>query len=376
MENRAGYYKNNLNGEMMYKSFVPTTLPVKIEIDDKMAFLLAKAGRSISALETLSNKIPNKTLFTAMYIRKETLMSSQIEGTQATFDDILDPMIETNTNRDVEEVVNYVNAVNYAIKRLKELPLCNRLLRETHSILMKGVRGKDKNPGEFRHSQNWIGASLNRAHYIPPCPLDMIQAMSDLEKYINNVQDETDVLIRAALIHYQFETIHPFLDGNGRLGRLLIKLFLIDRKVLTTPAIYVSYFLKKYQSEYYARLSDVRNKGYYEQWIMFFLSAINESAQDALQTIEELDSLNNKNEKAIKRLGRAGITILRVFEYLQAHPIINISKTSLSLGISFSTVSKAVKRLVDLKILVPTKNISRNRVFAYQDYIDILKRDT
>ena len=376
LENRAGYYKNNLTGEMRYKSFVPTPLPVKIEIDDKMAFLLAKAGRSISALETLSNKIPNKTLFTAMYIRKETLLSSQIEGTQATFDDILDPMVETNSNRDVEDVVNYVNAVKYAIKRLKELPLCNRLLRETHSILMKGVRGKDKNPGEFRHSQNWIGASLSRAHYIPPCPEDMIQAMSDLEKYINDGQDETDVLIRAALIHYQIETIHPFLDGNGRLGRLLIMLFLIDQKVLTTPAIYVSYFLKKYQSEYYARLSDVRNKGYYEQWIMFFLNAINESAQDALQTIEELDVLHTKNQIEVKKLGRAGINTLRIFEYLQAHPIINISKTSLDLGISFSTVSKAVKRLVDLKILIPTRNTARNRIFAYQDYIDILKRDT
>ena len=290
MNERAGYYRTNLSGDMAYKSFVPSRLPPKpeLKIDEEMLSLLTKAIGSISTLETVSNRIPDKLLFTAMYVRKEALLSSQIEGTQVTFEDILDPMLEKNTNRDVEEVVNYINAANYAIKRLETLPLCNRLIREAHRILMNGLRGQDKSLGEFRSSQIWIGgygASIKNARYIPPCPQDMIQAMFDLEKYMND-ENETNILIRAAFIHYQFETIHPFLDGNGRVGRLLIMLFLIDNKVLTTPALYISYFLKKYQLEYYDRLSAVRIKGNFEQCVKFFLRAINEAAQDAVKTID------------------------------------------------------------------------------------------
>ena len=380
MTERAGCYRTNLTGELAYKSFIPSRLPPnpEIKIDEEMISLLTKANRSISILETVSNRIPNKLLFTAMYVRKEALFSSQIEGTQVTLEDILDPMVETNTNRDVEDVVNYINAANYALKMLQTLPLCNRLIREAHRILMKGARGQDKSPGEFRRYQNWIGrygATLKNASYIPPNTQDMIEAMSDLKKYMNT-DDETDVLIRIALIHYQFETIHPFSDGNGRVGRLLIMLFLIDKKVLTTPALYISYFLKKYQSEYYSRLSEVRIKGYFEQWVKFFLRAINESAQDAVQTIEELFNLHNKNEKNIENLGRAKKNTLRVFKYLEAHPIIDIGKTAIALKISFNTVSEAVKRLVNMKILEQTKNASRNRVFAYKDYLEILRRDT
>ena len=382
MNERAGRYRKNLTGELAYESFIPSRLPPNpdVRIDEEMLSLLTKANGSLAVLETISNKIPNRLLFTAMYVRKEALLSAQIEGTQVTFEDILDPMLEKNTNRDIEDVVNYINAADYAIKRLATLPLCNRLIREAHFILMKSLRGQDKYPGEFRTSQNWIGgygATIKSARYISPCPQDMIQAMSDLEKYMND-EDETNVLIRAALIHYQFETIHPFLDGNGRVGRLLIMLFLIDRKVLTTPALYISYFLKKYQSEYYSRLSDVRIKGNFEQWVKFFLRAINESAQDAVQTIDELSNLHNENMKLIEKLklGKANKNTLRVFEYLEAHPIIDIGKTSKALNISFNTASVSIKRLVDLEILVPTKNAARNRVFAYKAYLEILRRNT
>lgn len=380
MNSRAGHYKTNLSGDMAYNSFVPSPLPPnpEIKIDGEMISLLTKANGSLSTLETVSTRIPNKLLFTAMYVRKEALLSSQIEGTQATLEDILDPMIDVNTNRDVEEVINYIHASNSAIEMLKKLPLCNRLIREAHRILMQGLRGQEKSPGDFRISQNWIGgygATIRNASYIPPCPQDMIQAMSDLEKYMNG-EDDTNVLIRAALIHYQFETIHPFLDGNGRVGRLLIMLFLIDKKVLTTPALYISYFLKKYQSEYYSRLSEVRIKGNFEQWVKFFLRAINESAQDAVQTIDELSNLHDKNKAAILELGRAKISALRLFEYLQAHPIIDISKTSIALKLTFNTTSKAIKRLINLGILVSTKNTSRNRIFAYREYLDILRRNT
>ena len=305
-------------------------------------------------------------------------MSSQIEGTQATLEDILDPLLDANANRDVADVVNYIKATEFAIKRLHSLPLCNRLLRETHAVLMEGVRGQEKNPGEFRRSQNWIGgqgSTLKNARYIPPTPDDMQAAMSGLEKYIH-ADDETDVLIRAALIHYQFETIHPFLDGNGRVGRLLITLFLMEKKILTTPALYISYFLKKNRIEYYDRMTEVRAKGNYEQWVKFFLQAIIESAEDATAAIDELTSLHNANVTVISKLGRASKNALLVFNYLESNPIIEIGKTSEVLNISFNTVSSAVKRLVDVGILVQTSDSSRNRTFAYEAYLDILRKGT
>ena len=208
MDNRAGHLTTNLSGEMAYKSFVPTPLPPKpsIELTEDMINLLIKANSQLAVLESLATRIPNVELFVSMYVRKEALMSSQIEGTQATLEDVLDPMIEANTNRNVADVVNYIKATEFAIKRLNELPLCNRLIKETHAVLMEGVRGQEKSPGEFRRSQNWIGgqgSTLKNARYIPPSPDDMIEAMSDLEKYIN-ADDELDALIRAALIHYQF----------------------------------------------------------------------------------------------------------------------------------------------------------------------------
>ena len=365
---------------MAYKSFVPTPLPPKpsIELTEDMINLLIKANSQLAVLESLATRIPNVELFVSMYVRKEALMSSQIEGTQATLEDVLDPMIEANTNRNVADVVNYIKATEFAIKRLNELPLCNRLIKETHAVLMEGVRGQEKSPGEFRRSQNWIGgqgSTLKNARYIPPSPDDMIEAMSDLEKYIN-ADDELDALIRAALIHYQFETIHPFLDGNGRVGRLLITLFLMEKKVLSTPALYISYFLKKNRVEYYDRMTEVRAKGNYEQWVTFFLRALLESAEDATVTIDELVALHDKNAAVISGMGRAAKNAMLVFEYLEANPIIEIRKTAEALSITFNTASSAIKRLADAGILVQTTNASRNRTFAYGDYLSILRKGT
>ena len=208
-------------------------------------------------------------LFVSMYVRKEALLSSQIEGTQCTLDDILNPLMEENTNRNVSDVVNYIKATEFALNRLHSLPLCNRLIKETHAVLMEGVRGQEKSPGEFRYSQNWIGgqgSTIQNARYIPPNPEDMQTAMSDLEKYMNG-DDLLDPLIQAALIHYQFETTHPFLDGNGRVGRLLITLFLMEKGILSRPALYISYFLKMNRIEYYDRMTQVRKTGDYEQWV-------------------------------------------------------------------------------------------------------------
>lgn len=380
MANRSGEFRTNLSGEAAYQSFVPSPLPPEppVELDEEMVELLVTANKNIAVLEGRSSGIPNMNLFVSMYVRKEALMSSQIEGTQATLEDVLDPMIETNTNRNVADVVNYIKATEYAIERLHTLPLCNRLIKETHAVLMENVRGQEKNPGEFRISQNWIGgqgSTLKTARYIPPCPEDMNHAMSDLEKYIN-AEDKLDYLIKAALIHYQFETIHPFLDGNGRVGRLLIMLFLMENKVLTKPALYISYFLKKNRVEYYDRMTEVRNKGNYEQWIRFFLTAISESAQDAIQTVDLMTALHEKNEARIGELGRARINAKVLFDYLEANPIIDIGKTAGALGLSFNTISAAVKRLQDLEILVQTENVNRNRTFAYGAYLEILRKGT
>lgn len=380
MNNRAGHYKNNLSGDMAYQSFVPNPLPPEpsVELTEELVSLLIKANSAISVLERAATHIPNVSLFVSMYVRKEALMSSQIEGTQATLEDVLDPMIDANANRNVADVVNYIKATEFAIKRLNALPLCNRLIKETHAVLMQGVRGQEKNPGEFRTSQNWIGgqgSTLKNARYIPPSPDDMTEAMSDLEKYMNR-EDETDALIRAALIHYQFETIHPFLDGNGRVGRLVITLFLMEQKILTTPALYISFFLKKNRIEYYDRMSEVRRTGNYEQWVRFFLQAILECAEDATDTIDELSALHNTNAEVISKMGRAAKNTMLVFEYLEANPIIEINQTAKALDITFNTASNAVKRLIEANILVQNEKASRNRTFSYEKYLDILRKGT
>jgi Fic family protein len=380
MKNRSGELKINLTGELQYKSFLPKPLPPSpsIELDEDAIQLLSKANRSVGILEGISRQVPNIDLFVSMYVRKEALLSSQIEGTQATLDDILDPNIEENTNQNVADVINYIKASKYASLRLGELPICNRLLQETHGILMEEVRGSEKNPGEFRSSQNWIGpagSTLKDARYIPPNPEDMLEAMSTLEKFVN-AEDELDPLIKIALIHYQFETVHPFLDGNGRIGRLLISLFLIEKKLLTYETLYISYFLKRNRIEYYDRLTEVRTKGNYEQWIKFFLLATYESAQDAITTIDALIKLHNKNFEAVSNTGKASKTIIKVFNYLEGSPIVDIKKTSVELKISFNAASNAVNTLVELGILRQTENVRRSRVFAYEDYLRILRKDT
>lgn len=380
MEKRSGTLKNNLSGDMAYKSFVPAALPPvpTITLDNEAVELLVKANNQIALLAGIAMRIPNVDLFVTMYVRKEALLSSQIEGTQATLDDVLNPMLDENVNRNVADVINYIRATEFAIKRLQELPLCNRLLKETHAVLMQGVRGQEKSPGEFRTSQNWIGgigSTLSNARYIPPSPDDMQDAMSDLEKYLN-ADDDLDTLIRAGLIHYQFETIHPFLDGNGRVGRLLITLFLMEKGVLTTPALYISYFLKKNRIEYYDRMTEVRNKGNYEQWIKFFLQAIHESALDAVATIDRLVELHDKSIAQIGAPDRTTQTVLKVFRYLETSPIIEIKKTAEALGLSYNAVSRAVTVLMEKGILTQTDKASRTRIFAYSAYLDILRKDT
>lgn len=381
MNNRAGAFVSNLTGEMAYQSFRPAPLPPNppIALSGELVAKLVDANKKLAALDGLSARIPNMDLFVSMYVRKEALLSSQIEGTQCTLDDILNPLMEENTNRNVSDVVNYIKATEFALNRLHSLPLCNRLIKETHAVLMEGVRGQEKSPGEFRYSQNWIGgqgSTIRNARYIPPNPEDMQTAMSDLEKYMNG-DDSLDPLIQAALIHYQFETTHPFLDGNGRVGRLLITLFLMEKGILSHPALYISYFLKMNRIEYYDRMTQVRKTGDYEQWVMFFLQALSDSAGDAIQTIDALTALHNQS---VAKLGafskRQQTNLLKLFAYIETNPIIDVQKTAAALGLSYNTVSRMVTILVEEGILRQTDKAGKAKIYSYADYLDILRKDT
>lgn len=381
MKNRAGTYVINLSGDMSYQSFKPSPLPPvpPLTLNNEIVFKLVEASKNLTLLDALASFVPNINLLVSMYVRKEALLSSQIEGTQCTLDDIFDPLIEENTNQNISDVVNYIKATEYALDRLNTLPLCNRLIKEAHRILMEGVRGQEKSPGEFRYSQNWIGgqnSNIKTARYIPPNVLDMQEAMSDLEKYINS-DDSLDPLIQAALIHYQFETIHPFLDGNGRIGRLLITLFLIEKKVISCPALYISYFLKMNRIEYYDRMSQVRKTGDYEQWVLFFLQALADSSSDAIDTIDKLTKLHNRNINLLDNTSpRQKTNVLKVFNYLEKNPIIDIQKTTNALSLSYNTVAKAVLLLADKGILRQSAKSGKTKIYSYFDYLDILRKDT
>lgn len=380
---RAGTLKKQLSGEIAYFSFYPSKLPPNppIEVDSEIIDKLINAHRVLAILDDRATNIPNIDLFISMYVQKEALLSSQIEGTQATLEDIFNPNIDENINAEVDDVVNYIKAAKYAIKRLETLPLCNKLLLETHRILLSGVRGKEKNPGEFRQSQNWIGgagSTIKTARYIPPDVLSMKESLSDLEKYMN-AEAELDDLIRIALIHYQFESIHPFLDGNGRIGRLLIVLYLLEKKVIKTPSLYLSFYLKEHRIEYYDRMSAIRETGDYEQWIKFFLEGIYASGKSAIETANELIALRDKNIRKLrneKYTKRTLETMMKVFHYLEAHPIIDIGKTAEDLSIAYNTVSSTVNRFEKLGILHLVKKQGRNKVYSYKEYIDILKDGT
>lgn len=380
---RAGKFEKQLTGDLPYYSFSPSKLPPNppIEVDHEMVGKLIRAHKELAILDDRASYIPEINLLVFLYVRKEALLSSQIEGAQATLEDIFDPNISENINSDVDDVVNYIKATNFAMKRLETLPLCNRLLLETHSVLLSGVRGSEKNPGEFRQSQNWIGGSgstIKTARYIPPVVQTMKESLSDLEKFMNE-DDGIDPLIKIALIHYQFETIHPFLDGNGRIGRLLIVLYLLENKVIKTPSLYLSYYLKENRIEYYDRMSAIRDTGNYEQWIKFFLDGIYYSGQSAIETANQVIELRNTNIQMLESQNysvRRLETMMTLFEYIEVHPIIDIAKTANDLSLSYNTVAANVRRFEDLGILYLVTDQNRNKVYNYKAYLDILKSGT
>jgi Fic family protein len=370
-EMKSVYYKTNLSKDSMYESFYPTRLQdIKFDKFNKETLeLLSAANYILGELNGLSKGINDVNQFIAAYVRKEALYSSQIEGTQATLEDIFSTTESSILNKDIEDVVNYVKAQNYGIKLLEEYPICNRYIRMIHKVLLNNTRGSKLNPGEYRQSQNWIGHSgstLKNASYIPPNVLDMNECLAYLEKYINEDFDLDD-LIKAALIHYQFETIHPFLDGNGRIGRILIILYLISRKKLKYPCLYLSYYLKKNQFEYYERMSIVRKNNDYIQWINFFLKGIIEMSKDSIECILILTTLRNEFKKLIKP------SDYWLLEYLETTPIIDAKTTSITLNLDYSKVNRTIIRFVDLGILKITNTSKRNRTYIYEQYLNILK---
>ncbi len=375
---RAGQYIQQLKG---YKAFIPTPLPPEppLKSDDELNFLLSRASLSLGKLSGLASVISDPDLFVYLYVRKEALLSSQIEGTQCSLEDVLSPVAEDENYKhdDIEEVSNYVRAMNEGLAKLNELPVCTRLIKEIHATLMAGVRGSNKTPGEFRKSQNWIGrpdANLNTAEFVPPPFEEVDKQMSDLEKFIHT-DDQIPPLVKAALIHAQFETIHPFLDGNGRLGRLLITYLLCFWKILDRPLLYLSYYFKAYRSEYYARLMDVRFKGDWESWVKFFLKAVSESADMANLAAIEIHRLHQKDKDRLQESKPTTYTI-QVFNEFCRDPILNSHVLIERHKSTMPKVGRALQHLVKLGIIREISGKQRNRRYAYDSYLQILVRDT
>lgn len=369
---KSGFYKTNLSGELIYKSFYPTPLQAITfnEFSKNTADLLSKANYEIGRLNGVLSNIKDMDLFVGSYVRKEALLSSQIEGTQATLEDVLDTTNDENTNADIEEVINYVKAIKYAIELSNELPICSRYIKQIHKVLMNGVRGNEKYPGEFRKTQNWIGtigSTIKNAKYIPPNVEDTVECMSLLDKYINEDSDIDD-LIKIALIHYQFETIHPFLDGNGRIGRLLIIVYLMSKNKLSYPCLYISYYLKRNQLEYYDRMSAVRNRDDYIQWVEFFLKGIIEISQESISCISNIRMLRERNTKLIKP------NQIWLLNFLEENPILSAKHTSDKTKIDYSKVNRTILKFVEIGILKVANESKKKRTYVFQEYIDILKK--
>ncbi|HEY3826167.1 MAG TPA: Fic family protein [Bryobacteraceae bacterium] len=339
--------------------------------------LLEQANHALGRFDGLTSALPDLSLFIYAWVRKEAVLSSQIEGTQSSLSDLL--MYENEEApgvpiEDVEEVSNYVRALNHGLQRLRDgFPLSLRLIREIHGVLLTGARGGDKEPGEFRRSQNWIGGTRpGNAAFVPPPPDLVLECMGDLEKFLHNEDHALPLLIRAGLVHVQFESIHPFLDGNGRLGRLLVTFLLCTGGALREPILYLSLFFKTHRQLYYDLLTRVRMTGDWEAWLDFFLTGVKQTAEQAIGNALRIVALLDADRKKIETTGRPAASILRVHEYAQMHPIFSIAAAAGKIGITFPTASAAIEHMQRLEILREVTGKLRHRLFAYSGYLDIL----
>lgn len=373
---RAGRYISQPSG---YRAYHPAPLPPSppVAVEGELLRLLSDADRALARLDAVSTFLPNPDLFVATYVRHEAVLSSQIEGTQSTLEDVLAYEADATHNRapkDVNEVVNYVRAMNHGLRRLSELPLSLRLLREIHKELMQNVRGGERTPGEFRTSQNWIGppgSTLKNAAFVPPPAHELMKFLGDLERFFHDRKMDTPLLIQCGLAHAQFETIHPFLDGNGRVGRLLITLMLCEARALAQPLLYLSHYLKANRTEYYDRLTAIRERGDWEGWLRFFLRGV---AQVSVQASETA-----RNIVALRELQRANYAsnanALKLIDALFEKPFVTVTKCSEILGVSYLTANKLVAQFEKSGMLNEVTGWDRNRVFRFQPFLALFSAE-
>lgn len=371
---RAGRYVQQPAG---YRAFIPAPLPPNppLRLTGQLQKLLSQADRALGRLDGSIQTLPNPDLFVYMYVRKEAVLSSQIEGTQSSLQDLLAAeaqILSSDRPRDVSEVINYVRAVNYGLERLAKLPVSIRLIQEIHAKLLEGVRGSQLTPGELRRSQNWIGpggCTLVEATFVPPPPHKLLNILGDLETFLYQ-EDDLPLLVKIGLAHAQFETIHPFLDGNGRMGRLLITFLLCQRKVLLKPVLYLSYYFKRHRAAYYKRLQAVRDTGDWESWLTFFLRGVTQVSAQATDTARRILALRQDHRALItERFGRTAGNGHRALEYLYERPIVSVNNVQDLIGTAYPAASRLVSKMEQHGILREFTGQSRNRRFRYQDYI-------
>jgi Fic family protein len=380
MKDRAGKFVTQPGG---YKAFIPKPLPPSpaIRFDEELQSLLSKADRSLARLDGITTVLPNPNLFIAMYVKKEALLSSQIEGTQASLEGVLEfeaDLIPKENLDEIKEVINYVRALNHGIERLKELPMSLRLIKEIHKTLLEETRGAHRNPGQFRKSQNWIGPpgfALNEAIFVPPPPDLVTPAMGELEEFLHQ-ESNIPPLVRIGLIHAQFETIHPFLDGNGRIGRLLITFYLFWKEILSKPLLYLSFYLKKKRQEYYDLLMKVRTEGAWEDWIKFFLTGISETSEEAAKSAREIIQLKDKLMAEIYKSSIASIYAVRLIDLLFETPLVSTKEIIDKLKISKETANELVKKFEKIGILKEITGKQRYKKYSFKRYIEIIARGT
>jgi len=379
---RTGEFVLNAVGGEQVRAYLPPPLPPEPSLNlEKLYGLMEDANRSLGRLDGIASILPDTPLFLYMYVRKEALLSSQIEGTQSSLSDLL--LFESDEAPgapldDVQEVSNYVAAMNYGLERLRGgFPLSLRLIKEIHGILLAMGRGATKQPGEFRRSQNWIGGTRpGNAIYVPPPPDKVLGCMGELEKFIYEEESKLPTLIKAALIHVQFESIHPFLDGNGRLGRLLITFLLCAEGVLSEPILYLSLFFKTHRRRYYDLLQDVREEGDWEGWLEFFLTGVKETSDQAAEAARRILAVFERDRRKIEDLGRPTASALRVHQYLQSKPILSVPVATKALGLTAPTVRKSVEHLLELGVMREITGKKRGKLFVYDDYLNLLNEGT
>jgi len=364
--------------QYQYKSFNPNRVNHTWLVDDELlSYLLSRANILLGELNAFSTLIPDVDFFIKMHITKEATNSSRIEGTQTNIEEALQKTqnLDPEKRDDRQEVENYVTAMNNAIDELNHLPLCNRLLKQTHAILLQSVRGEHKQPGEFRTSQNWIGGtSINDAVFIPPHPSEVVDLMSDLEQFLHNKNIFVPDLIKIAIAHYQFETIHPFCDGNGRIGRLLITLYLVNERILYKPTLYLSDFFAKNKTLYYDNLTMARHNNNLTQWLRFFLEGVIQTAENSIDTFRKIITLREKIEHSkITQLGKKIKTAQQFLVYLFKNPIVDSEDVSKEMNINVSTGLRLINDFIELEILKEMTGFKRNRIFMFKEYIHLFE---